>query len=117
MPTASTAWRPTTSADVQATPTAAQATITLISPPTPPKTADGPEVTEVLSTGIGERPRRYVLTFQRGPDPATAQDANNYQIVSLTGRKFRMKSAVYNAAALTVTLHPRKRSTSATSTR
>ena len=69
----------------------------------------GPEVTEVQRYGYHMMPTTLVLTFDQALDAATAQDAHNYRIIGPHGRTIRVKSAVYDPATLTVTLHPSRR--------
>jgi uncharacterized repeat protein (TIGR01451 family) len=70
--------------------------------------ATGPMVTSVHRFGFHARPTLLVLTFDRPLNPERAQDPGNYQIVALGGsrRNIRVRSAVYDAAARTVTLSP-----------
>jgi hypothetical protein len=78
-------------------------------PPGPSVSADGPEVVSVLRYGYHEMPTSLVISFNEALDAATAQNAKNYRIVSPDGGIIRVRSAVYNAAAHTVTLRPMKR--------
>jgi hypothetical protein len=101
---------------VQPAASAARATTTVINspPPTPAPSrkvapSDGPEVTRVVRYGRNQSPTLYVLTFNEALNPATAQDPKNYLVTFLTGRTFKVKSAVYNAAADTVTLRFKQR--------
>jgi hypothetical protein len=59
--------------------------------------------------GYHERPTTLVLTFDQALEAAAAQDSKNYRIIGPKGRIIRVKSAVYNASANTVTLHPSSR--------
>ena len=54
-------------------------------------------------------PTTLVLTFDQALDPTTAQDKHNDRIIGPQGRVIGVKSAVYDPATWTVTLHPRKR--------
>ena len=47
-----------------------------------------------------------VLTFSTALDPTSAQNVNNYQLVTSTGASIPITSAVYDPATLTVTLTP-----------
>ncbi len=80
--------------------------------------AAAPAVVSVERFGFHMHPTTLVLTFNVPLDPARAQDVNNYQIVAMAGGErdavvaghvTRVRAAVYNAAALTVTLYPRQR--------
>ncbi len=80
--------------------------------------AAAPAVVSVERFGFHMHPTTLVLTFNVPLNPARAQDANNYQIVAMAGGEkdavvaghvTRVRAAVYNAAALTVTLYPRQR--------
>jgi hypothetical protein len=76
----------------------------------PPTTdADPPMVVSLKRYGIHMQPTVLVLTFSAALDPARAGDVHNYRIISPARRTFRIKSAVYNPIAHTVTLRPRKR--------
>ena len=78
--------------------------------PSPPSVnTDGPQITDVLRYGYHEMPTTIVLAFNQALDPATADKATNYRIIGPKGRDIRVKSAVYNAATDTVTLHPTQR--------
>jgi Bacterial Ig-like domain len=77
-----------------------------------------PTVVSMKRFGFHMQPTSLVLTFSSALDPATAQDVNNYQIVTLGGRGrngdlvghvTRVRAAVYDAASLTVTLYPSQR--------
>jgi hypothetical protein len=80
-----------------------------ISPPITPVTEDGPTIVSVLRYGYHWMPTTLVLTFDQALDAATAEDANDYRVISPAGGQIGMKSAVYDPAALTVTLHPTQR--------
>jgi len=54
-------------------------------------------------------PTTVVLTFDQALNAITAQDDENYRIIGPAGRVIGIKSAVYDPAGLTVTLHPRQR--------
>jgi len=78
-------------------------------PPVAPTGGDGPTVVSVLRYGYHMMPTTVVLTFDQALDAITAQDNENYRIIGPAGRLIGIKSAVYDPAALTVTLHPRQR--------
>jgi streptogramin lyase len=67
---------------------------------------DGPTVTSVRRTGARARAGALVLSFDEPLDPARAKDLGNYQLVEQArrGRTIRIRSAVYDPAARTVTL-------------
>ena len=50
-----------------------------------------------------------VLAFDQALDATTAQDVNDYRIIGPAGRTIAIKSAVYDPATQTVTLHPSQR--------
>ena len=81
------------------------------SPPTttPPVSMDGPHVTHMQRYGYHMLPTTVVLTFDQALDAVTAQDVNDYRIIGPAGRIIAVKSAMYNPAALTVTLRPKQR--------
>ncbi len=77
-----------------------------------------PTVMSVQRFGFHMQPTSLVLTFSAPLDPVRAEDVKNYQIVTMGGRGrkgdlighvTRVRAAVYNPAALTVTLFPRQR--------
>jgi hypothetical protein len=70
---------------------------------------DGPTVVALQRFGIHMQQTVLVLTFHDGLDPTSAQDLANYKIVDPSGRPISIASAVYDAAANTVTLRPRTR--------
>jgi hypothetical protein len=47
-----------------------------------------------------------VLNFDQALDAITAEDDANYRIIGPSGRVLGIRSAVYDPATLTVTLHP-----------
>jgi hypothetical protein len=65
-------------------------------------------VISVHRFGFHALPTTLVLTFDAELDPGRAQNVANYRIVALGGsrRTMRIKAAVYDAAARTVTLRP-----------
>jgi hypothetical protein len=70
---------------------------------------DGPRITRLQRYGYHWMRTSIVLTFDQALDPATAQDPGNYWIKGAGGRVIRVKSAVYDASASTVTLRPAER--------
>jgi hypothetical protein len=70
---------------------------------------DGPRIGSVKRYGYHMRPTTIVLPFDQALDAVTAEDAKNYRIIGLGGRTIAIKKAVYDPAALTVTLYPMKR--------
>jgi uncharacterized repeat protein (TIGR01451 family) len=91
--------------------------ITLATAVSSPPSSTGPVVTGVHRLGIHARPTTLVLSFNEPLDPPTAQNAGNYQIVSMGRTGFRsgpdplirVKQALYNASTETVTLVPVER--------
>jgi uncharacterized repeat protein (TIGR01451 family) len=71
----------------------------------------GPIVISVRPFSMPKGLTTLVLTFDRPLDAGRAQDLRNFHLVTLRGpkRTIRLKSAVYDAATLTVTLHPAQR--------
>jgi len=51
-------------------------------------------------------PTSLVLSFDQALDAITAEDDANYRIIGPSGRVLGIRSAVYDPATLTVTLHP-----------
>jgi Bacterial Ig-like domain (group 3)/Right handed beta helix region len=75
---------------------------------------DGPLVMSFQRFGYHSQPSVLVLTFNKGLDPTTADDAANYRIVPLGphgkfGPSIAIKRIDYDATARTVTLHPSQR--------
>jgi uncharacterized membrane protein len=70
---------------------------------------DGPRITKVLRYGIHWQPTTLVLVFDQPLDPTSSQNVNNYAIIDPHGHRVAISSAVYDPAALTVTLHPSRR--------
>ena len=77
-----------------------------------------PSVVSLQRFGFHAQPTSLVLTFSSALDATTAQNVNNYQIVTLGGRGKNgrlighvtpVASAVYDPATLTVTLFPAQR--------
>jgi virginiamycin B lyase len=70
--------------------------------------SNGPQVTSVRRFGFHAQPTRLVLTFSEPLDAGRADDPNNYQIVALKAphRGIRIKTAVYDRVAESVTLTP-----------
>jgi hypothetical protein len=71
----------------------------------------GPIVVSLRAFGLVAKTTSLVLTFDRPLEPGRAEDLHNYHLVTLVGpkRTIRIKSAVYDAASLTVTLRPVQR--------
>ncbi len=67
--------------------------------------AQGPRVEKVQRFGYHREPTTVVLTFDQALDPATASDVRDYRVVGLGGRTIRVRRAVYDPVAHTVTLH------------
>ncbi len=67
-------------------------------------TAAGPMVTNLQRFGYHSQPTRFVLNFNEALNPTAAKDVANYMIVSTSGRKIPIASAVYDSANHTVTL-------------
>ncbi len=82
------------------------ATVTL---PVPPSSVDGPTVDSVLRYGYHMMATTVELTFDQALDAVTAQDDSNYRIIGPAGKVIAIKSAIYDPATLTVTLHPSQR--------
>ena len=87
----------------------ATATATLVVGSTTVAPLPGPQVVSVDRYGYHEMPTTLVLTFDQALDAVTADDAKNYVIIGPHGRRIRVKSAVYDPANDTVTLHPSRR--------
>ncbi len=56
--------------------------------------------------GFHMQPTTLVLTFSSALDPTSAQNVNNYQILTSSGTAIPISSAVYDPTTLTVTLSP-----------
>ena len=54
-------------------------------------------------------PTTVVLTFDQAFDTVTAENASDYRIIGPAGGAIGIKSAAYDPATLTVTLHPERR--------
>ena len=68
--------------------------------------AAGPTVVSLVRFGFHMQPTTLVLTFSTALDPTSAQNVNNYQIMTSDGALIPVTSAVYNASTMTVTLTP-----------
>jgi virginiamycin B lyase len=68
--------------------------------------ADGPQVLSVSRLGVHTQPTSLVLAFNQPLDATSAQNLSNYQLVGPNKRTIPIRSAVYDAAAGTVTLAP-----------
>ena len=67
-----------------------------------------PTVTGVARAGVGaanQATAAVVLSFSTTLDPTAAQVAANYRVTTATGRRIAVRTATYNVAARTVTLH------------
>jgi len=79
----------------------------VVSPPTAGDVftfMDGPQVTNVARYGYHRQPTSLVIDFNSALDPASAQDIANYRIVGPGKQRIKVKAAVYNPAADSVTL-------------
>jgi hypothetical protein len=63
----------------------------------------------VARYGYHEMPTTIDVLFNEALDSAVAEDAKDYQIIGPAGRVIRIKSAQYDAADDSVTLHPAQR--------
>jgi hypothetical protein len=72
----------------------------------PPGPSNAPRVMSLARYGYHMMPTTLVLTFDQALDPTTAQNVKNYRLVGPGGRSIAIRSAVYDAAARTVTLRP-----------
>ncbi len=99
-----------TSSAINASPTATVVVMPQVKKTTPPPAVtDGPQITLLQRYGYHMMPTSLVLTFDQALDAVTADDPNNFAIIGPRGRHIRVKSAIYNPADNTVTLHPTKR--------
>jgi hypothetical protein len=73
---------------------------------TPPPAGSGPKLMMVQRFGLHMMPTRLVLTFDRSLDATSAQNLSNYRIVTMSGGRIKLKSAVYDDQTHTVTLRP-----------
>ena len=80
--------------------------------------SDGPSVTSVKRYGFHEMPTTIVLAFNQPLDPTSAQNARNYDVVTIGGpgrggnrhgHVIAVKDAVYNPLTDTVTLSTAER--------
>ena len=71
--------------------------------------SDGPRIGSVKRFGYRMMPTTIVLTFDQALDAITVEDAKDYRIIGPAGRTIAIKKAVYDAAALTLTLDPVER--------
>jgi IPT/TIG domain len=90
----------TTPAGTSATSTADQFTFAAVGAPT---------VVSLVRFGFHMQPTTLVLTFSSALDATSAQNINNYQILTSSGTAIPISSAVYDPATLTVTLSPSQR--------
>ena len=72
---------------------------------TPPPSTDGPRITLVQRYGYHMGQTSIVLTFDQALDAVTAEDVKDYRIIGPAGRAIAIRKAMYDPAALTVTLH------------
>ena len=63
----------------------------------------------MLRYGYHMMPTSLVLTFDQALDAVTAEDVKDYRIIGPAGGVIAVKSAAYDPAARTVTLHPVQR--------
>jgi hypothetical protein len=79
--------------------------------------APAPQVTSVARQGSGHQPTRIILTFNQPMDRATVQTTGNYLIIGRNRQghfdpsreNVRVRAAVYDAGAQSVTLFTRGR--------
>jgi len=92
--------------------------LTPVNPPGTPPTVEITTTITIGRLGYHAQPTTLVLSFGSPLDPARAQDVRNYRVVSFggpgrdgshVGRAIGVLSAVYDPAALTVTLRPAER--------
>ena len=76
--------------------------------PTPTANTDGPRIVSVQRFGIHMMPTTVVLKFD-APLGAAAWNVKNYRITDPGGARIAVRSAVYDAAAHTVTLRTARR--------
>ena len=69
-------------------------------------TVAAPTVVSLLRFGFHAQPTTLVLTFSSALNATSAQNINNYQIMTSSGADIPVSSAVYDAATFTVTLSP-----------
>lgn len=69
----------------------------------------GPQVVSVQRFGYHEFPTTIVLTFDEPLSTTPAQNLANYHLTTSNHAALSLKSAVYDSATQTVTLHPRSR--------
>jgi type VI secretion system secreted protein VgrG len=83
--------------------------VSTVRTPAPLPSDPAPMVLGVQRFGIHMQLTRLVLHFSAPLDPARARDPHSYRIVGPGGRTIAVDSAVYDATAQTVTLHPHVR--------
>jgi hypothetical protein len=71
--------------------------------------ASSPIIVSLKRYGFHMRPTVLVLKFSEALDPARAQDAKNYKVLSPSGRTIHIARAVYDPTDDTVTLSPKQR--------
>ena len=84
-------------------------TVTQVVDPSTAVTVDGPTIASVLRYGYHMMPTTLVLAFDQALDATIADDASLYRVIGPAGAVIAIKSAVYDPAARTVTLHPTQR--------
>ena len=87
----------TTPAGTSAVSTASQFTYAAVAAPT---------VVSLVRFGFHMQPTSLVLSFSSALDSTSAQNVNNYQLMTSSGAVIPISSAVYDPTALTVTLFP-----------
>jgi hypothetical protein len=78
-------------------------------PSSRPGTARPPVVVSFKRYGIHKQPTRLVFMFSTAMDPARAQDVHNYLILNPARHEIPVRKAVYDPAARSVTVRPRRR--------
>lgn len=89
-----------------------------VEPPPPPDDTTAPTLVAFNRRGLAFRPTQFILAFSEELDPASAATLSNYRLVG-TGpdgrlgtaddRRINLKPVVYDPAARTVTLTPKRR--------
>jgi hypothetical protein len=74
--------------------------------PVAPPNGDGPTIQSVKRFGVHMHPTVLVVNFNDPLDPVSAVNLSNYRITGPGGHLVRVKSAVFDAATNSVTLHP-----------
>ena len=84
----------------------ATVSIVVASPSVTVPPTDGPRVTKVRRYGYHQMPTTLVLAFDQPLDPNNSLEVRNYIIKDPSGHRIRVRQASYDAARMTVTLHP-----------